>query len=83
MVDKGYDFEGVQRQAQTALIISAVALAILVLVLIIVCRGKFSWRYLKQKFQPAKVKTFYSLRYSHVVFITFIKLYLVEKKDGS
>lgn len=59
MVDKGYDFEGVQRQAQTALIISAVALAILVLVLIIVCRGKFSWRYLKQKFQPAKVKTFW------------------------
>ncbi|KAF9417682.1 hypothetical protein HW555_005263 [Spodoptera exigua] len=46
--------QGVQRQAQTALIISAVALAILVLVLIIVCRGKFSWRYIKQKFQPAK-----------------------------
>ncbi|CAH1647724.1 unnamed protein product [Spodoptera littoralis] len=48
------DLSGVQRQAQTALIISAVALAILVLVLIIVCRGKFSWRYIKQKFQPAK-----------------------------
>lgn len=58
VVDKGYAFEGVQRQAQTALIISGVALAVLVLVLIIVCRGKFSWRYIKQKFQPAKVNYF-------------------------
>ncbi|XP_049885959.1 protein grindelwald [Pectinophora gossypiella] len=48
------DFSGVQRQAQAALIVSGVALAVLLLVLIIVCRGSFSWRSLKQKFQPAK-----------------------------
>ncbi|CAK1588247.1 unnamed protein product [Parnassius mnemosyne] len=48
------DVTSAQRQAQTALIVSGVALAILVLVLIIVCRGRFSWRYIKQKFQPSK-----------------------------
>ncbi|XP_028177229.1 protein grindelwald [Ostrinia furnacalis] len=48
------DYSSVQRQAQTALILSGVALAVLVLVLIIVCRGRLSWRYLKQKLQPSK-----------------------------
>lgn len=52
------DLSSVQRQAQTALIISGVALAILVLILIIICRGKFSWRYIKQKFQPKRVKQY-------------------------
>ncbi|KAJ2954442.1 hypothetical protein O0L34_g2712 [Tuta absoluta] len=54
------DLSSYQRQAQAALIVSGVALAVLVLVLAIVCRGSFSWRYLKQKFQPAKnrVKTY-------------------------
>lgn len=48
------DLSSIQRQAQTSLILSGVALAVLLLILIIICRGKFSWRYLKQKFQPAK-----------------------------
>ncbi|KAG6442865.1 protein grindelwald [Manduca sexta] len=48
------DMSSVQRQAQTALIVSGVALAVLVLVLIILCRGKVSWQYLKQKCQPSK-----------------------------
>ncbi|XP_004929932.1 protein grindelwald [Bombyx mori] len=48
------DLGSIHREAQTALIVSGVALAVLVLVLIIVCRGRVSWRYLKQKFQPAK-----------------------------
>ncbi|XP_072931113.1 protein grindelwald [Epargyreus clarus] len=48
------DISSVQRQAQTALIVSGVALAVLVLILIIICRGKLSWRYFKQKFQPTK-----------------------------
>ncbi|CAH2217505.1 jg132 [Pararge aegeria aegeria] len=45
---------GVQRQAQTALIISSVALAVFLLSLIIICRGRLSWRYIKQKLQPSK-----------------------------
>lgn len=53
---KAINPEGLQRQAQTALIISVVALAILILILIIVCRGRFSWSYLKKKFQPTKVR---------------------------
>ncbi|XP_023944426.1 protein grindelwald [Bicyclus anynana] len=48
------DISSVQRQAQTALIISCVALAVLLIVLIIVCRGRLSWRYIKQKLQPSK-----------------------------
>ncbi|XP_038216696.1 protein grindelwald [Zerene cesonia] len=48
------DINSVQRQAQTALIVSGVALAVLLLVLIIICRGRLSWRYIKQKFQPSK-----------------------------
>lgn len=52
------DLSGVQRQAQTALIIGGVALAIVVLFLIIICREKFSWRYIKQKFQPNRVKQY-------------------------
>ncbi|XP_013184821.1 protein grindelwald [Amyelois transitella] len=46
--------QAVQRQAQAALIISVVSLALLALVLIIVCRGRYSWAYLKKKFQPTK-----------------------------
>ncbi|KAI8430732.1 hypothetical protein MSG28_000916 [Choristoneura fumiferana] len=41
-------------RARAALIMSGVALAALLLVIILVCRSKFSWRYLKQKFQPTK-----------------------------
>ncbi|CAH0745989.1 unnamed protein product [Diatraea saccharalis] len=48
------DYGSVQRQAQAALILSSVALAVLLLVVIIWCRGSFSWRYIKQKLQPAK-----------------------------
>ncbi|XP_046977260.1 protein grindelwald [Vanessa cardui] len=48
------DINSVQRQAQTALIVSSVALAVLLLVLIILCRGRLSWRYIKQKLQPSK-----------------------------
>ncbi|KAJ0183757.1 hypothetical protein K1T71_000180 [Dendrolimus kikuchii] len=48
------DLSSLRRQAQSALIVSGVALAVLLLILIIVCRGKVSWRYLKQKFQPSK-----------------------------
>lgn len=55
------NFKDAQRQAQAALIVSGVALAVLVLILIILCRGRISWRSIKQKFQPAKVifKTFF------------------------
>ncbi|KOB69521.1 Period protein, partial [Operophtera brumata] len=61
------DLSGVQRQATTSLIVSGVALAILVLILVIVCRGKFSWRYIKQKFQPAKVmSTFLPIKKTHI-----------------
>ncbi|CAH2035265.1 unnamed protein product, partial [Iphiclides podalirius] len=49
-----YDFGSAQRQSQAALIVSGVALAVLVLILIILCRGRVSWRSIKQKFQPAK-----------------------------
>lgn len=48
------DISGVQRQAQTALVVSSVALAVLIVIVIILCRGKLSWRYIKQKFQPSK-----------------------------
>lgn len=48
------DLSSVRRQAQSALIVSGVALAVFLLMVIIVCRGKVSWRYLKQKFQPSK-----------------------------
>lgn len=48
------DVSSVQRQAQISLIISGVALAVLLIVLVIVCRGRLSWRYIKQKFQPTK-----------------------------
>ncbi|XP_050684247.1 protein grindelwald [Leptidea sinapis] len=48
------DISSVQRQAQSALIVSGVALAVLLLVLVIVCRGRLSWRYIKQKLQPSK-----------------------------
>ncbi|XP_059046224.1 protein grindelwald [Achroia grisella] len=50
----GNDYNSIRRQAQAALIISVVSLAVLVLILIIICRGKFTWSYLKQKFQPKK-----------------------------
>ncbi|XP_053623946.1 protein grindelwald [Plodia interpunctella] len=46
--------QGVQKQAQAALIISVVALALLVVILIIICRGRYSWAYLKKKFQHTK-----------------------------
>lgn len=48
------DYNSVRHQAQAALIISVVSLAVLVLILIIVCRGRFTWSYIKKKFQPAK-----------------------------
>ncbi|XP_013162050.1 PREDICTED: uncharacterized protein LOC106113724 [Papilio xuthus] len=46
--------DSAQRQAQTALIVSGVALAVLLLVLIIVCQRKITWRSIKQRFQPPK-----------------------------
>lgn len=61
-----FDSKGIQREAQTALILSGVALAVLVLVLIIVCRGRLSWRYIKQKLQPAKVSWLVRGRHSIV-----------------
>ncbi|XP_075991031.1 grindelwald [Anticarsia gemmatalis] len=54
----GGDYSSVERQAQTALIISGVALAIMVLILIIVCKGRLNWRCIKQKFQPSRVKQY-------------------------
>ncbi|CAH2103780.1 unnamed protein product [Euphydryas editha] len=48
------DISSVQRQAQTALIVSSIALAVLLLFVIILCRGRLSWRYIKQKLQPSK-----------------------------
>ncbi|XP_063546812.1 protein grindelwald [Cydia strobilella] len=48
------DYGSVERQARAALILSAVALAVLLLALVLICRAKFSWRYIKQKFQPTK-----------------------------
>ncbi|XP_068633935.1 protein grindelwald [Battus philenor] len=49
-----FDASSAQRQARSALIVSGVALAVLLLILIIVCQGKFSWRTIKQRFQPPK-----------------------------
>ncbi|CAG9558553.1 unnamed protein product [Danaus chrysippus] len=52
--DPPSNITSVQRQAQTALIVSIVALAVLILILIIVCRGKVSWQYIMKKLQPSK-----------------------------
>lgn len=48
------DISSVQRQAQTALIVSSIAIAVILLFVIILCRGRLSWRYIKQKLQPSK-----------------------------